>query len=333
MKTPAYKKRRMLLKKLRSAVRHRKEGVEGVTYETNCALLTEPAIPANEENDSGTEEDLYEIPIILLDLETSGFQADCDILQIAAKCNKTVFSTYVNPVQQISPKATEAHGLVNRYGDLMHNGVKVPSVPIRIALGEFCTWLQSFGKKSCIATHNLTFDGPRLYRAITKNNLVSDFSMWIHGFIDTLPVIRTITGRKGKSSCTLSGLADALNIQKIGAHNAINDCAILHKILKKLEISNTTLLESATLFSEQINHWQLTNKTKENFQTLLPMQNLVSSSIRQKLALADITLDILKNKYETAGAGALEELIEERIKSKGLHVQKASMQKIINWFH
>lgn len=77
----------MLLKKLRSAVRYKKEGVEGVTYETNCALLTEPAIPANEENDSSNEEDLCEIPIILLDLETSGFQADCDILQIVAKCN------------------------------------------------------------------------------------------------------------------------------------------------------------------------------------------------------------------------------------------------------
>lgn len=212
----------------------------------------------------------------------------------------------------------------------MHNGVKVPSVPIRIALGNFCTWLQSFGKKSCIATHNLAFDGPRLFRAITKNNLISNFSTLIHGFIDTLSIIRKVTGRKGKDSCTLSGLADALNIQKIGAHNAVNECAILYKILKKLEISNSTLLESATLLSEQINHWKLRNKTKENFQTLLPMQNTVSSSIRQKLAVAEITLDILKSKYEAAGA--LEEFIEKRLKNKGLQVHKASMQKIINWF-
>ncbi|XP_011685184.1 PREDICTED: uncharacterized protein LOC105448359 [Wasmannia auropunctata] len=145
IKTPEYKKRRMQLKKLCSVVRHRKENVEGVTYETNCALLTEPAVPVDEENNSDSEEeDLCEIPIILLDLETSGFQADCDILQIAAKCNKTTFSTYSNPVQQISPKAAEAHGLVNCYGDLMHNGVKVSSVPIRIALGDFHSWLQLY---------------------------------------------------------------------------------------------------------------------------------------------------------------------------------------------
>nr|XP_012218851.1 PREDICTED: uncharacterized protein LOC105670095 [Linepithema humile] len=149
------------------APKSRKENTEGITYETNCALLTEPAVLINEENNSDPEEDLCETPIILLDLETSGFQADCDILQIAAKCNKSTFTTYINPIQQISPKATEVHGLVNCYGDLMHN-----------------------------ATHNLTFDGPRLFKAIIKNNLIDDFSMIIYGFIDTLSIIRKITGRK-----------------------------------------------------------------------------------------------------------------------------------------
>lgn len=37
--TPEYKKRRLALKKMRTALRHRRENREGITYQTNCTLL------------------------------------------------------------------------------------------------------------------------------------------------------------------------------------------------------------------------------------------------------------------------------------------------------
>ncbi|CAD6229694.1 GSCOCG00012126001-RA-CDS, partial [Cotesia congregata] len=107
IKTHAYKKRRMQLKKFRSMLRHRKEN---------------------------QEEDTCEYLIILLDLETSGFEADCDILQIAAQCGKKIFATYIDPVRQISQKASEAHGLTNCSGKLFYYGKQVESVSLRLAL-------------------------------------------------------------------------------------------------------------------------------------------------------------------------------------------------------
>jgi hypothetical protein len=58
--------------------------------------LNEPAVPIDEDDDeSNLEEDAGDIPIVLLDLETSGFEASCDIQQTIAKCRKTTSATYI----------------------------------------------------------------------------------------------------------------------------------------------------------------------------------------------------------------------------------------------
>lgn len=335
IKSHAYKKRRMQLKKFRTILRRQKENREGVIYQSNCSLLTEPAIPEKEtcENDSNSEEDTGEYLIVLLDLETSGFEADCDILQIAAQCRKEKFSTYINPIQQISLKASEAHGLTNCSGELYYYGRKVVSVPLRLALSNLYEWLKSLGRKCCIATHNLAFDGPRLFKAIVKNNLISDFSEVTYGFVDTLKIIRKVTGKKTKGSCTISGLADSLDIPKVEAHNAINDCAILHKILQKLKICSSVSINSATPFLEQSKSWEFAVTTKKNIDSLLPLRSAVSLSIGQKLARAGITMNILKSKYDPLDDKSLERFLVEKIKTKQLEsLQKTTIKKIINSF-
>ncbi|XP_011883888.1 PREDICTED: uncharacterized protein LOC105571031, partial [Vollenhovia emeryi] len=172
--TSAFKKRRMALKKLRTALRYRKENSEGVTYESNCALLSEPTVELEKHYEIDVEEEDIndENAIILLDLETSGLEMNCDILQIGAKYNKNSFSIYINPVRDISENATRPNGLTNSYGELLYHGTKVQSVPIRAALlGCLQDWLTSLGKRCYITTHNLTFDGPRLLKAISKYGL------------------------------------------------------------------------------------------------------------------------------------------------------------------
>ncbi|XP_024891144.1 uncharacterized protein LOC112466982 [Temnothorax curvispinosus] len=98
--THQYKKKRMEQKKLRSILRYRRENSEGLTYESNCGLLTQPAVPIEEENNERDNES--DIPIILFDLETSSLRRDCDILQIATKSVKKHFDIYINPTQQVS---------------------------------------------------------------------------------------------------------------------------------------------------------------------------------------------------------------------------------------
>jgi len=55
---------------------------------------------------------------------------NCDILQIGAKCN---FSTYINPVRDISENATRINELTSN-GELLYHGRKVQAVSMRAAL-------------------------------------------------------------------------------------------------------------------------------------------------------------------------------------------------------
>ena len=113
----------------------------------------------------------------------------------------------------------------------------------------------SFKKKNYIITHNLSFDGPRFYDAITLCCLESDFSKVVDGVIDTLCVIKKDTSRKCKGKYMIMGLADGLNSSSVNTHNAINDVKILRIILKKCQISKESLINSANNYCEQTRKW------------------------------------------------------------------------------
>lgn len=270
IKTPEYKRRRNELKAKRRALRYHKGRTEGITYENNCSLFTETA-----ENNHETDFEFHdnETPIILFDLETSGFERNCDILQIAAKYGEKTFSTYVNPTKQISAAVTAANGLVNCQGILMLHGNRVNSTTIRLAIVSFLEWLKSLNKKCYLAAHNLAFDGPRLFRAMSSCSLVDEFSEVVSGFVDTLKVIRKITSRKGKGACSISGLCIFYNISNAGAHNAVYDCKILSKILYKANVTGRILVNDAKTFMEKIHEWRDEEEIVKNVITLLPLQS------------------------------------------------------------
>lgn len=66
-----------------------------------------------------------------------------------------------------------------------YHGKRVPSVSLRFALEKLILWLKSLKKELCIATHNLAFDGPRLFRAMQKHSLTAEFTEIISSFADT----------------------------------------------------------------------------------------------------------------------------------------------------
>ena len=109
--------------------------------------------------------------------------------------------------------------------DLLYNGKKVSTVPLRAAIGEFLSWLKSL-KKSFIAAHNLGFDGPKLLAAINQCFLKEEFAGVVDGFADTLKVISNVAKRKGKGQCMITGLAEHFKIPMTSARNALHDCII-----------------------------------------------------------------------------------------------------------
>ncbi|XP_071578827.1 uncharacterized protein [Temnothorax nylanderi] len=335
--SPEYKKKRLALKKARTALRRRREDREGVTYQTNCTLLDAPNTEMNNNVIDHTNFDLefddeqYQ-SIVFLDLETSGLSKDCDILQIAAKCGKLTFATYINPKKPISAAATEANGLTNCQGVLMYYGLTVDSVPLRLAISNLQQWLASLGKPCYIATHNLSFDGPRLFNAIVTCSLHDEFRDVVCGFIDTLTVIRRLTGRKRKGECTIAGLAEWQKVSTAGAHNAENDVNILLKILLSAKITRENLVESAKSWEEQTNIWSKGECTRRFLNDLIPLKNVVGETIRKKMACASINVNTLQSVFRETGAAGIIQLLSHKLNGKPIVTShKSSLEKINKW--
>jgi len=73
-------------------------------------------------------------------------------------------------------------------------------------------------------------------KAIQKTSMEKYFESIILGFSDTLPVIKTATGIKGRGQNKLANLAQHFEIEASHAHDAVYDVYMLEQILLKLNI-------------------------------------------------------------------------------------------------
>lgn len=192
-----------LKKKRKTELRHKKETLEGPeTYQSDVGLLNADVPPILDIVDN-----VCDRKIVFFDLEIGGFSKDADLLQIAAKCNNKSFSIYVTPTQQINEKASDVTGLRVVAGNLQCHGNVVCSVILSGALQAFYTFLCELHEKCVLVAHNCNFDRPRLLAAIEKTFLLTHFKTVVHGFADTLPLIKKVTGLTKKGENKLENLA------------------------------------------------------------------------------------------------------------------------------
>lgn len=239
-KTVQFKARRRLLQKKRNQLKNRREEIEGVTYESHMGLsnIIETSIDATESPKHLTQQLVDSFiseatSIVFLDIETSGFEANCDVLQLGFKCGDKIFNKYINPTRSISAKATEADGLINVEEELFSHGEKVSSSPLRLVLARSLQYLQQLNKPCTLLAHNCTFDSTRLTRMIKECSLESDFESVIAGFADTLQLFRKkFPERTSKGACSLTTLAsEIVNLSTRKAHNAIYDVILLEQLV------------------------------------------------------------------------------------------------------
>lgn len=339
--TVEFKRRRMANKKLRSALRHKKEKNERVTYETNCSLLTESGVPEVQVdnipeqlgNNLGdpifySENDEVEA-VVLLNLETSGFQHNCDILQIAAACNGKKFNSFINPSVPVA--ATIANGLTAAYGELMLHGKKVTSMPLRVVLFNFLQWLESLGKPCYIVTHNLSYDGPRLHMTFVACNLDKELRYTVSGFIDSLALLRKITERRGKGESSISGLCALFKISCAGAHNAEADVRILGQVLHAAKVTHEMLLQNSKPWDVVTTIWKKNDEIRPRLTQLNCLKKVVGEGIRQKMVQANIT-NSLRYFYEKLGSEKVIKILTEKVDNKPLVTNnKKALERIIQW--
>ena len=70
------------------------------------------------------------------------------------------------------------------------------------------------------------------------------FHAIIHGYYDTLPVIKMKTGKKGKGDNKLENLVKEFKIDYKKAHDSLHDVIMSDAVLKKLNVSNDDLKKS-----------------------------------------------------------------------------------------
>ena len=110
----------------------------------------------------------------------------------------------------------------------------IDSVDIVSSLHSFGTWLSKFYQEVVLVGHNIEkFDSKHFWRVVEDQHVEHHFSNLI-GFIDTLPLFRTLYPNEKSHK---QGLIFALIIGGVyNAHNALGDVKALIDILNKLKI-------------------------------------------------------------------------------------------------
>ncbi|XP_049429318.1 protein PML-like isoform X4 [Epinephelus fuscoguttatus] len=166
--------------------------------------------------------------IVFFDLETTGLDPGCHIIQLSAVCGEREFNAYILPRRPISPKATELTGLTKSRGKLYRHGTPLDTVFLYDALNYFIDFLSSC-RPVLLAAHNAErFDAPILARVLRKCSLWEDFQQVVSGFVDTLPLSRNLF--PGLHSYSLESLAKHFLHRDYDAHDALEDAKILQEL-------------------------------------------------------------------------------------------------------
>lgn len=322
MRTAEFKRRRLFRKKNRNQSRNNAERREGITYSSGCALTEE--IVSYKEASIIPAEDMV---AIVFDLETTGFGARAEVVQIAAKYQNQEFNCYILPSNGIPAVVTEVTGLSVYEGQLILRDKDgrhpIETQPPLIACTAFITFLKNVSQNVILVAHKgVTFDSPQIVKAMHAIGLLETFGLVVKGFTDTLPVFKSskelIPRIAEKKSFKLTDLAhDYLGPDSSeGAHNATVDVEILDNLLKRFAIEETELISRAVSFSSVANADRDRKERKTRIDDMAAIKGAVSAAMITKIAAAGLTLTQLERTFNINGENGITTLLGEDIGGK-----------------
>ena len=158
------------------------------------------------------------------------------ITQLSAQeiSSGATFNRYVTPKIPIEAGAEKATGIIWDGSILTVDGIPVNTVNITQAITDFLTWLQQFSDVLLVAHNGRTFDFRVLSYIVNKLDMQSVFLDHVVAFADSLSMFRTKIPKLPKYTQVF--LAQHVCQESYNAHNAIDDVAMLCKILQKANI-------------------------------------------------------------------------------------------------
>lgn len=182
--------------------------------------------------------------LVFLDLETTGLEADCDILQIAALYGRKLFNRYIWPSKPIHRRAYDVHKIAvdHQRRHMYVGGQRVEQVDERRAMTDFVEFLSQVPGPVVLVAHNgRRFDFPRLMRAMQRQRV--EMPSNVVSLLDTLPTFRSLWPRL--QSYKLQELVkQKLDRQPdTAAHDAANDTRTLQQLVAFVPPARHVIIE------------------------------------------------------------------------------------------
>ncbi|KAJ1527397.1 hypothetical protein ONE63_007380 [Megalurothrips usitatus] len=174
--------------------------------------------------------------LVYFDLETTGVDlCTCEIVQIAASCEKKSYNVYMMPLHGIPPEASRVNGLKVVGGKLLKHGRPVTVTPHKEAWIGFVKYLKDMGNVTLVAHCGANFDFHLLAREVKKYGLMSELGQLVTGCVDSILIFRNKL--PGRASYRQVDLARSYGISTDEAHDALGDVQILSKLFSKVGVA------------------------------------------------------------------------------------------------
>ena len=223
------------------------------------------------------------------------------------------FDRYVLPKNGISKQASQANKLTIVAGQLLYKSKLVKSITLAECLQDFITYLKSFKSKIILIAHNgKVFDSRILVKAIIANNMLSELQSVLTGFIDTLPMVKTLL--PDRSSYKQEELVRGCLNKTYDAHNGLEDVKSLRDLLLHLKPQKSVLSLHSFHVDFVCASLQHHARMTTNFPSFKDMvsKKVLSKAMAQKIAGSGLNLQQLRLIHARGGYDGLHSVLSAK---------------------
>ena len=217
---------------------------------------------------------------------------------------------------------------------LILHGVQLDSVSADQGILNFITWLKQFTQPLLIGHNIRSFDTRVLQNTLTKTDMVGEMEDVVYGFVDSLPMFRSVFGKDRKCFSQESLVKDVLGAT-YEAHNAIEDVTYLQKVVKKMSFAIECFQANSFTMVYVKNRAEYNANKALNLRTFFPVitAKLMSENMAAKAAGSGLKLSHLGLAFQRGETEGLAQLLKDRSSGKiRVTARQAVIQRLASYF-
>ena len=233
----------------------------------------------------------------------------------------TTFSSYIIPDRPISAAASKVTGLMVANGQLLQFGLPVQSADRNLVLQQFLHWIKqlSVGRVTLVAHNCFNFDLPILMNELRRADLSAELNDCVSGFADALPAFRQHAKERLKVFTLESIAKEFLPASQFALHNAVNDVAVLVRLLREKHLPLDALQNHSKPLDAAVQDIDANSKQKAALEELkhrLGEGGKISAAMVQKIASSGLSYKHLLLAHKRSGRDGLIAVLTEKFNGK-----------------